>query len=242
MSDAYTAQPIAVVAKLIGVTERTIRNWIVERTDRPWLETSGEGSLVVPADAYEYGLKYSPRSRGLKPPPGYKSAVSAGVCTTKSGHRVDPKIMEALGGQDPEDLEPDELNYRLCLAGIDEGRCRVITQAVRAKQNKKSIDLKAGKTFTSDETVDMLRGYGKLFVDEVDAGATAYASKLLAWIRKDLGADLVAANAAALQLLENHFREEFGNGLLAKMKGRVDDAVNGVKALEFAQASAEASK
>lgn len=241
MNDARTAQPIAEVAKLIGVTERTIRNWITERTDRPWLDTEGEGSLVVPVDAYEYGKKYSPRSRGLRPPPGYGETAAA-VCTTKSGHRVDPKIMEALAGEDPEDLEPDDLNYRLCLAGIDEGRCRVITQAVRAKQNKKSIDLRAGKTFTSDETVDMLRSYGKLFVDEVDTGATTYTLKLLAWIRKDLGVDLIEKNAAALQLLENHFRVEFGNDVLTRMRGRVDDAVNGVKALEFAPSTAEASK
>lgn len=241
MTDARTAQPIAVVAKLIGVTERTIRNWIAERTDRPWLETQGEGSLVVPADAYEYGKQYSPRSRGLKPPPGYAEPC-ADACKTKSGYRIDAKIQEALGGADPFDLQPDDVNYRLSLAGIEEGRCRVITQAVRAMQNRKSIDLRAGKTFTSDETVDMLRSFGRLFVDEVDAGATAYATKLLAWIRKDLGVDLQEKNAAALQLAENHFREEFGNELLSKMRGRVEDTVNGVKALEFAPIAAEASK
>jgi len=240
MNDARTAQPIAVVAKLIGVTERTIRNWVAERTDRPWLETQGEGSLVVPAEAYEYGKKYSPRSRGLKPPPGHDTEPTAGVCKTKSGLVVEQKIMDALDGRDPNEFEPDDLNYRLSLAGIEVERCRAITQAVRAMQNKKSIDLRAGKTFTSDETVDMLRGYGKLFVDEVDAGATAYATKLLAWIRKDLGADLAEKNAAALQLLENHFREEFGNDLLSKLRGRVEDTVNGVKALEFAPV--EASK
>jgi hypothetical protein len=229
--------PLDEAGALIGVKGETLRQHTLLAPGRPALafrRIDGR-KCVQPGAAYDHLRKHAPRCRGLVAPPGYGTAVElAGeAAPTAGGYVIDPEIRKILGGKDPDDMDPDEVGYRLALGGKNPETVRVVVQAVRAKQNKRSIDLRAGKSFTPDEVVDMLRGYGELFIEEIDAGAVAFSSDLLAWIAREFGVVLAEKNTSALQLFENQVREAFGNAVMAKLRKRIDGQVTGVRSLEF---------
>lgn len=235
MSMAHKALPISQVAQLIGVEERTIRNWTKEREGRPLLKSEDDGSLVVPAEAYEFGLKHSPRSRGLQAPPGYRDAAAPQAPAPASIYEFEiaPEILRVLKGRDPFTFDAEELNRILAIGGVPEGMVRVLVQSVRAQQNRRSIELRAGKTFTSDEVTKMLRAHAELLVTEVDVRAPEFAQYLLRLLRTQFNFDMAAKTPSAQDILEAQIRDGFGNAIIRQIRKQVEDQVNGVASLEL---------
>lgn len=226
--------PLDECGEHIGVTGETLRLFVRGVDGRPVLPSRNvKGrTCAQPGVAYDHLHEHAPRCRGLKKPPGYGEPAQTSAQDPSKPY-VDPDILAKLGGKHPCDMDPTDVQYLLPLAGVDEGRCRIITGAVRAWQNKRSMDLRAGKTFTPDEVVDMCRACLDTWVDEIDGGAAALASHLIAWIARTTGAVLAEKDAAILQNLENEIREQLGNAVIEKVRARMEHSMQGVRSLEF---------
>lgn len=218
-------------AELIGTKGETLRLFVRGVDGRPVLahEQHDGRACVQPGPAFDHLKKHS-RCRGLRSP--YSVGPQA-PAQTEYEYEIDPEIRRVLRDRDPFAIDPEELNRILAIGGVPEGTVRVLVQSVRAQQNRRSIELRAGKTFTADEVSKMLRAHAELLVTEVDFRAPALSQKILRMLLTQFNFDLASKTPTAADLLEAQIRDSFGNDVIKQMRTLVEDQVRGVELLEL---------
>jgi hypothetical protein len=228
-------RPVPEAARTLGVSPGALYRRL-KATPGKWpalASTQIRGAPCVSLQAaYDHFERHGRRRpEGLRRPPIAAAANLGGEISAATKDAQDRLARLML--QEPVTIDIHELLKLQVLAGVPADQLRTTATAANALQRKRADAVRAGKNFTPDEVVEMLRGYGELFIEEVDAGAVAFASAQLAWISREFGIVLAEKNTSALQLFENQTREAFGNAILAKLRKKVDNQVAGVRSLEF---------
>lgn len=221
-------------AALIGTKGETLRLFARGVGGRPVLasrEIDGR-TCVQPGAAYAHLRQHAPRCRGLIEPAGFGAQTSASPTESLLMH---PEVKKLLEGKSLQEIDLNEFLLKLGCSNVPEERVRVITQAARAIQNDRSIDLRAGKSFAPDDVTKMLRAHADLVVEAIDESAAAFATQLLKWLATNAGTSLAEKLPDAQPRIENEIREHYGNAIIAKIRAKVENQVRGVRDLEFTQ-------
>lgn len=220
--------PLPQAAKLLGVSRYWLSRWISGAAG-PILENRGR--RVRPGQAYDHIIAHAKRRPPtLQKPLGYESTAGSQSDLDQALNELDPAIKAALE-VDITAVDLHELVVKLVASGASDSKIRACSTAANAIQKKRADTARAGKNVPPEDVVRMLRAHGELYVQEIEASASRFASELLDTIRKQLGPDLAKSNPAAAEILANSFLE-VSNSVILSVRKKIEDQVHGVQILE----------
>jgi hypothetical protein len=219
--DPWRWERLSVVARELGVSARTLQFWCAGKEPgyRPALahQLKGRRIQVQPAAAFEHLRQYA-RKMSLQTPAGLDEKTNTRATTI--GRKVTANILEQLASS------PDIVREH----GTEVARAMISASSeLRRAAGDRAKTL---SVLTPEEYSKGLRAAMQLFVSHVeDMGARRCSARVLGFIRKQFGVDLVDRHPAAAALLERELREDH-NSSLKEFCQAIEDRCRGVRLLE----------
>lgn len=224
---AWRLKKIADAALELQVSPSFIRNAIRDASNPLPVEKRNGDWCVKPGELYDWICKHAKRRPpNLKEPIGYtepKENVRTPAAATEAGESEDVDVDLDVERILKEVYRDDEASA--AKAGKRLGVAREVRLLVESK-------LKREKMLPIADVVKVIRSFGALLVEEIEANVDAQAADVIKVVRERLDVDLTE-NPAAHAILKSAFCEQAAKGLIPAIHRRVQDEVDGVQVLQL---------